>query len=165
MSNQEDVTINVKMQAINQHWQDIRHLEGMRLTFTSFLSAIFVASIAFISQTSLSSATTSATTEINKNYWTIYAALAVVSAVGCIISIRTWRAMDRCFDKAQQITYELIGKPGESVEEKEKIIKGLKSYIPYDEPAQWYHVWKLRIFFIWLYGVLTIIFLILAIWG
>lgn len=51
MADPGDATKAIKMQAISQHWQDIRHLEGMRRTFTSFLSAIFVASIAFISRT------------------------------------------------------------------------------------------------------------------
>lgn len=85
-----------------------------------------------------------------------------MAVIGCIISLRIWRAIDRCSEKAQKITAELINDSGESEEKKKEKLKNLELYAPYDEPARLFQFWKLRILFIWLYGAVAITFLGLA---
>ena len=136
-----NVLEQAKLEAFRQNWEQMRHAENMRLTFSSFYALIVAAVLAFISQRG------------QGDYFVLFAVLAVLSLLGLILCYRIWKAIEEHRDKAKSLASELTGETDEGK---------LKNYIPFPESARWYKLYSLRILFPVLYFVGIIFFALLA---
>ncbi len=134
-----------KLEAFRQNWEQMRHAENMRLTFTNFYALIVAAVLAFVSQGA------------QGDYSVLFIVLAVLSLLGLILCLRIKKALEDHRDKAQSLASELTGEKNED---------DLKKFIPFHGPRPpCYKFWYLRILFPSLYTAAIIFFGLLAFWA
>ncbi len=137
-----DTSNQTKLEAFRQHWEQIRHIERLRLTFTSFYALIVAALIAYV-------------TQMKPDGRPFFIILAVLSIAGLFLCIRTSRTPVHHRDKAYHLAKELTGL--DSDEE-------LKNYVPFTKGyAPWYNPYYIRTLYIWLFSLASIAFVYLAI--
>lgn len=71
------------LEAFRQHWQEMRHNENMRLTFSSFYALIVAAVFAFISQRGQGC------------YIALFIVLALLSLLGLVLCVRIWQSIEQ----------------------------------------------------------------------
>jgi len=131
-----------KLEAFRQNWEQMRHAENMRLTFTNFYALIVAAVLAFVSQ------------RAQGDYSILFIVLAVLSLLGLILCLRIKKALEDHRDKAQSLAGELTGEKNED---------DLKKFIPFHGLCPpWYKFWYLRILFPYLYAAAIVFFVLLA---
>jgi hypothetical protein len=131
-----------KLEAFRQHWEQIRHIEGQRLTFTNFYALIVVGVLTFISQSG------------KGDHCMLFIVLAVVSLLGIILCVRLNQGTEGHRNRALLLARELTGEKQQSTREK---------YIPYWNLRPWYcQFGSLRMLFTILYGFGLVFFALLA---
>lgn len=140
----DDFGKQIKLEAFRQHWEQIRHTENHRNTFTTIYGALVVAALAFIAQKGPG------------NYWYLFFALFIFSIFGLILCKRVKEAVEGHRERAKLIAGELI----EQYEDK------MERLLPYWEENE--KSYSLRRLFVYLYGIMVFVFLglfIYSIWS
>ena len=123
----------VKLEAFRQNWEQIRHIEKVRLSFTSFYFLIVAGTLAFAYESR-----------------PLVIALAVLSAFGALICWRTDSTALHHRERALHLAGNLVGEDDKN---------HLSDYVPFKEDKpKFYNISKIRGMFFWIY-VLAIILL------
>ncbi|MBI4186527.1 MAG: hypothetical protein HY530_03350 [Chloroflexi bacterium] len=135
-----NIVDQTKLEAFRQNWEQIRHIENLRLSFTNFYALLVVAVIAFV-----------ATTHNNEErHIFVFLFLTILSLMGLFLC---WRTRKTAYDHRRRALWLV----GELTGEKNK--EQLKNYIPFEqELSPLYNPFYVRTLYIWLYGLATIIF-------
>lgn len=136
---EEGVKAQTKLEAFRQHWEQMRHAEGQRLSFTNFYALIVAGVLAFISQSGGSG-----------KYIVLFGVLAGISLVGMVLCLRTKEAIERHRDLAWDLAKELTEDTRE------------KLYTAFWEEKGWRKATTLRVLFLVLYGGLSLVFGLIA---
>ena len=137
-----DIINRTKLEAFHQHWEQIRHIERLRLTFSSFYALIVTAIIVYV-------------IEMASDGRPFFIILVVLSLMGLLLCIRTSATAVHHRDKACHLARELTGIGSE---------EELKRYVPFSKgSAPWYNPYYIRTLYIWLFSIATSVFIFLAI--
>lgn len=137
---EEGVKAQTKLEAFRQHWEQMRHAEGQRLSFTNFYALIVAGVLAFISQSGGSG-----------KYIVLFGVLAGISLIGMVLCIRTNKAIERHRDLAWDLAKEL------TEDTREKLYTAF-----WEEKGCWRKFTTLRVLFPVLYGGLLVLFALIA---
>ena len=147
----DDISNQLKLEAFRQHWEQLRHIEGVRLAFTGFYAAIVTGVISLATRAPI----------VVDSRW-LFLILLVLSVMGVFISLRTLFAIEQHRDDALWFAKMLA--VGDEFER----------YIPYSDRKFWVNG-KCRCFYVvvskmknrWLYvgiyAAASIVFLLLTI--
>jgi len=137
---------SVDLEAFRQNWEQMRHVENQRLTFTLFYAAIVSGVLAFISQSSTG------------DYFTLFVILSVISFLGLVLCWRVSYSVELHNNNLRSLVISMTGLT------KGKKEKAFELYAPLKPAhAKCYQICCIRILFIWLYFGLTIFFALLTV--
>jgi uncharacterized membrane protein len=126
---------DIKLEAFKQNWEQVRHVENVRLTFTNFYFLVGAAMIAFIS---------SIGEKVNLvSMWYVFFIPIGMSLLGLTISIRTKVTAEYHSSNLRKLAKR------QHISEKHLNLYGCLSPLE----AKWYQFWVIRISFIWLYSI------------
>ena len=138
-----DFIQQTKLEAYRQHWEQIRHSENLRVSFTNFYALIVAGVLAFI---------------FNQNgegdYSILFWVLVVLSFLGLFLCVRIgFCSILGHRNRAKLFASELTGETKE---------KELDKYIPHWPLPWWSQIVSLRVIFIVLYIAGIVYFWLLA---
>lgn len=125
---------DLKLEGFKQNWEQIRHIERVRLTFTGFYALIAGAGIVF---------------GFGRNEWRIYLFLFILSIAGIILCWRTILAAAYRRDSLESIVKEYFSDIDE---------KALKALIPFSSRTT-LNPFKVRGLYFWMYVAFSGFFL------
>ena len=138
-----DFREQTKLEAFRQHWEQIRHSENYRLTFTNFYAVIVAGVLAFISNQGSSG-----------DYAILFWVLVGLSVLGLFLCIRIWfYSIKGHRDRAKLLAGELTRETDKTK---------LENYVPHWSLPWWQQFWSLRVLFIALYLAGIVVFTLLA---
>ena len=133
-----DIDNQTKLEAFRQNWEQIRHIEKVRLSFTSFYFLIIAGTLAFA-----------------YNSRPLIIALAVLSAFGTLICWKTHSSALHHRERALHLAGNLIGEDDKTL---------LSDYVPFKEDkSKIYNIRKIRGMFFWMYILAMILLSIHAV--